>query len=110
MSRLKRITRLPRNYTREQKIDNKQRKIRFQQKKRIESESQSDIAISDDSATENDDLDISNLVKKLVKFRQEIRQQKKLHRAKLQKTPKIFQKNQKQFGIVFADIRYKYRF
>jgi hypothetical protein len=62
LSRPKRTTKPPKNYAREQEIDNEQRKTRPLLKKRIEPEDQPDMATSDDSATESDDLDVSNLV------------------------------------------------
>ncbi|KAI2734225.1 hypothetical protein DTO013E5_10102 [Penicillium roqueforti] len=57
LSRPKRTTRPPKIYAREQEIDNERRTTRPSQKKTIEPEAQPDVATSDDSAIESDDLD-----------------------------------------------------
>ncbi|KAJ5125944.1 hypothetical protein N7526_008121 [Penicillium atrosanguineum] len=109
LSRPKRTTRPPNKYAREQEIGNEQRKTRSQSqpKKRIESEAQPDVATSDDSATESDDLDVSNLVKELVKLRGEIRRRDDVHREELQKVQEEFRKVKEEFGAALAEVRHE---
>lgn len=107
LSRPKRTIRPPNKYAREQEIDNEQRKTRSQSKKRIESEAQPDVATSDDSATESDDLDVSNLVKELVKLRGEIRRRDDVHREELQKVQEEFRKVKEEFGAALAEVRHE---
>ncbi|KAJ5240353.1 uncharacterized protein N7469_001944 [Penicillium citrinum] len=98
--RPKRTTRPPRNYAQEQEIDNEQRKTRPQQRKRTETESQPDGANSDDSATESDDLDVSNLVKEIAELRREIRLRDELHKEELLKA-------KADFGAALAEVRHE---
>ena len=65
------------------------------------------MATSDDSATESDDLDVSNLVKELVKLREEIRRRDELHREELQKVQEEFRKAKEEFGVALAGVRHE---
>jgi hypothetical protein len=65
------------------------------------------VATSDDSATESDDLDVSNLVKELVKLREEIRRRDELHREELQKVQQEFRKAKEEFGVALAGVRHE---
>lgn len=58
------------------------------------------MATSDDSATESDDLDVSNLVKEIAKLRREIRLRDKLHKGDLQKA-KV------EFSAALAEVRHE---
>jgi hypothetical protein len=109
LPRPKRTTRPPNKYAREQEIDNEQRKTRSQSqsKRRIESEAQPDVATSDDSATESDYLDVSNLVKELVKLRGEIRRRDDVHREELQKVQEEFREVKEEFGAALAEVRHE---
>ncbi|KAJ5876413.1 uncharacterized protein N7529_001997 [Penicillium soppii] len=100
LSRPKRTTKPPKNYAREQEIDNEQRKTRPLPKKRIEPEDQPDVGTSDDSATEGDDLDVSNLVQEIAKLRREIRLRDEIHKEELLKA-------QAEFGAALAEVRHE---
>ncbi|KAI2682664.1 hypothetical protein DTO012A7_9441 [Penicillium roqueforti] len=100
LSRPKRTTKPPKNYTREQEIDNEQRKTRPLPKKRIKPEDQPDMATSDDSTTESDDLDISNLVQEIAKLRREIRLRDEIHKEELLKA-------QAEIGATLTEVRHK---
>ncbi|KAJ5865438.1 uncharacterized protein N7529_007354 [Penicillium soppii] len=100
LSRPKRTTKPPKNYAREQEIDNEQRKTRPLPKKRIEPEDQPDVGTSDDSATEGDDLDVSNLVQEIAKLRREIRLRDEIHKEELLKA-------QAEFSAALAEVRHE---
>jgi hypothetical protein len=65
----------PAHYAQEQEINTKQRNTRSQQKKNNQGKpvAQYEVAISDNSSTESNDLDASKLVKEIIKLRREIR-------------------------------------
>ncbi|CRL27371.1 unnamed protein product [Penicillium camemberti] len=69
-------------------------------KKRIEPEDQPDVATSDDSATESDDLDVSNLVQEIAKLRRDIRLRDEIHKEELLKA-------QAEFGAALAEVRHE---
>ena len=104
LSRPKRTTRPPNNYSREQENDNEQRKMRSQQKNitQIGPEAQRDATTSDDSSTESEDLSTANLVEELVKLREKIRRRDELHREELQKVQEEFRKAKDEFGAALV--------
>lgn len=65
------------------------------------------MVTSDDSAIESDDLDVSNLVKELVKLREEIRRRDELHREELQKVQEEFRKAKEEFGVALTEVRHE---
>ncbi|KAJ5733967.1 hypothetical protein N7493_002753 [Penicillium malachiteum] len=100
LSRPKRATRPPKNYAREQEIDNERKKTGSQQKERIELGDRRDVATSDDAATEQEELDVSGLVREIAKLRREIRLRDEIHKEELQRT-------REEFSATLTEVRHE---
>ncbi|KAJ5464916.1 uncharacterized protein N7458_000602 [Penicillium daleae] len=98
--RPRRTTRQPNNYAREQEIHTKQRNTRTQLRKKRQGKpvAQHDALSSDDSSTESEDLNATNLLKELVKLRKEIRRRDDVHQKELQKI-------KEEFSAALAEVR-----
>lgn len=82
--RPRRSTRSPNNYTEEQEFGIKQNNARSQQKKKSQSKPVAQReAVASESSTESKDPNASELLKELVKLRNEIRQHDELHKKEL---------------------------
>lgn len=92
LARPKRTTRPPTHYAQDQEIDTERRITRSQRKKNVQGEpvSQREAVASNDSLTDSEDPNASDLVKELVKLRREITRRDDLHKEELQRVKAEF--------------------